>query len=82
MKKKILAFGVALSVMLGTAGCSTAHTGSRKDQATGKAGLDRPGVRRSDHGGISHGINHAVNICALGFMGAWDHLCIAFRSIS
>ncbi len=40
MKKKILAFGVALSVMLGTAGCSTAHTGSRKNQATGKAGLD------------------------------------------
>ena len=26
MKKKILAFGVALSVMLGMAGCSTAHT--------------------------------------------------------
>ena len=46
MKKKILAFGVALSVILGTAGCSTAHTGSRKDQASGKAGLDRPGVRR------------------------------------
>ncbi len=26
MKKKILAFGMALSVMLGMAGCSTAHT--------------------------------------------------------
>ena len=26
MKKKILAFGVALSVMLGMVGCSTAHT--------------------------------------------------------
>ena len=26
MKKKILAFGVALSVMLGILGCSTAHT--------------------------------------------------------
>ena len=26
MNKKILAFGVALSVMLGMAGCSTAHT--------------------------------------------------------
>ena len=26
MKKKMLAFGVALSVMLGMAGCSTAHT--------------------------------------------------------
>ena len=26
MKKKILALGVALSVMLGMAGCSTAHT--------------------------------------------------------
>ncbi len=26
MKKKILAFGVALSVMLGMEGCSTAHT--------------------------------------------------------
>ena len=55
---------------------------TRKDQATGKAGLDRSGVRRSDHGGISHGINHAVHICALGFMGVWDHLCIAFQSIS
>ena len=26
MKKKILAFGVSLSVMLGMVGCSTAHT--------------------------------------------------------
>ncbi len=34
-----------------------------------KAGSDRPGVRRSDHGGVSHGINHAVHICALGFHG-------------
>ena len=58
------------------------RTGTRKDQASGKAGFDRPGVRRSDHGGVSHGINHAVHICALGFMGVWDHLCIAFQSIS
>ena len=42
----------------------------------------KPQVRRSDHGGVSHGINHAVHICALGFMGVWDYLCIAFRSIS
>ncbi len=27
---------------------------------------------------VSHGINHAVHICALGFMGAWDQSLYCF----